>query len=55
MTWKQIEQAREARLWVTQIIVPTAMTVVMVASIPEAREFFADTAKKIKSKFKKNN
>ena len=57
MTYKQIEAAREARLWVTQIIVPTAMTVVLAASIPEAREFFADKAygvkKFITTKFKK--
>jgi hypothetical protein len=58
MTWKQIEAAREARLWATQIIVPTAMAVVMVASIPEARQFFAEKANGVKTfvkaKFKKN-
>lgn len=57
MTWKQIEAAREARLWATQIIIPTTMAVIMVASIPEAREFVADKANGVKqfvkTKFKK--
>ena len=38
MTYKQIEASREARLWISQVIVPIGMAVVTIASIPEARE-----------------
>ena len=39
MTWKQIEASREARLWITQVIVPVlGMTTALVVAVPEARE-----------------
>ena len=58
MTYKQIEQAREIRLWIGQIIVPA---VTMVATImymnPELRyktkAKFEDIKYEIKTKFKK--
>jgi len=39
MTYKQIEASREARLWIGQVIIPVAMTVVTAANIPEVRDF----------------
>lgn len=41
MTYKQIEAMRETRLWLSQIIVPTCATVVIVMTIPEVREAIA--------------
>lgn len=57
MTYKQIEQAREIRLWITQIIVPTTVVVSTLASIPEVRlatkRKFEDVKESIKKrKFK---
>lgn len=58
MTYKQIEAAREARLWLGQVIVPAATAVVAVMTIPEVREAVAVKAKNakesIQNKFKKN-
>lgn len=55
MTWKQIEASREARLWLTQIVLPVA-TVVML--VPEARNAVVKKAKEaktfVKGKFAKN-
>lgn len=54
MTYKQIEQAREIRLWITQIIVPTTVVVSTLASIPEvrfaAKRKFEDVKESIKKK-----
>lgn len=52
MTYKQIEASREARLWVTQIIVPTILSVGMVMTIPEVRETVKTKASQIKGKIK---
>lgn len=52
MTYKQIEAAREARLWVGQIIIPTIVGIVTVATIPEVREAVAAKANAIKDKIK---
>ena len=49
MTYKQIEAAREARLWIGQIIVPAAI----ILSIPEVRQAVKVKAKDIKTKLKK--
>lgn len=39
MTYRQIEASREARLWITQVIVPTlAMVTATVTMVPEFRE-----------------
>lgn len=48
MTRKQIDMLREARLWVGQIIVPTAMAVGTALTIPEVREAVAARAKSMK-------
>ena len=55
MSYKHIEAFREARLWVTQIIIPTlllATTVVMVD--PELKEAVKTKAKNVKAKIKCN-
>ena len=56
MTYKQIEAARETRLWLCQVIGPLALGVGYLASKPAVREFVADKVTDIKSKikFKKN-
>lgn len=55
MTYKQIEASREARLWLTQIILPV---VTVVALVPEARNAVVTKVKEaketIKTKFAKN-
>ena len=48
MTYKQIEVAREVRLWIGQIIVPTAMVVGSMLMIPEVRGAIAAKAENIK-------
>ena len=56
MTWKHIEASREARLWVTQVIMPAlGMGTALIAIVPEAREFAVEKAKKIKEKFKNHH
>lgn len=50
MTRKQIDQYREMRLWIGQIIVPTATLVATVMSIPEVRESVSYKLQEIKHK-----
>lgn len=45
MTYKRIEASREARLWLTQIVLPV---ITVVALVPEARNAVITTAKKAK-------
>ena len=52
MTYKQIEASREARLWVTQIIVPAILSVGMVMSIPEVRETVKTKTSEFKEKIR---
>lgn len=52
MTYKQIEASREARLWVTQIIVPTIFSVGMLMSVPEIRNAVKTKASEIKEKIR---
>lgn len=58
MTWKQIEASREARLWIGQIVVPTAIAVSTIMTVPEVRQAIAEKMKNvkysIKQKFHKN-
>lgn len=44
MTYKQIEAAREIRLWIGQIIVPAATVTVAAMTIPEVRQMIAAKA-----------
>ena len=53
MTYKQIEAAREARLWIGQIIVPAATVAVSTLVIPEVRQAVAEKAKQIKESIHK--
>lgn len=54
MTNRQIDASREARLWLTQVVLPIAGVVMMV---PEAREAVVARVKQVKKniedKFKK--
>ena len=58
MTYKQIEQMREARLWIKDIVVPVIGAAAIVISVPEARTAVGDSIKNAKEyiaqKFKKN-
>lgn len=49
MTYKHIEASREARLWLTQIVLPV---ITVVALVPEARNAVVTTAKKTKNNIK---
>jgi hypothetical protein len=49
MTYKQIEASREARLWLSQIIIP-AMCITMM--VPEAREAVVTKVKEVKRSIK---
>lgn len=53
MKRKTIDAARETRLWLGQIIVPTATAVVTVMSIPEVRGAVAVKAKTVKESIEK--
>lgn len=48
MTHKQIEMAREVRLWIRDIIVPTATVAVTMMTVPEVREAVAAKAEEVK-------
>lgn len=50
MTYKQIEQAREIRLWIRDILVPATLAATTVLSIPEVREVVSAKATEIKNK-----
>lgn len=50
MKYKHIEAAREARLWIGQIIVPTIAVVGSMLAIPEVRGVVAEKARQIKWK-----
>lgn len=52
MTWKQIEKAREIRLWIVQIVVPATLVTAYLASIPEVRENVKEKVNKVKSAIK---
>lgn len=50
MTWKQIETMREARLWISQVIIPVTTVAVAALAIPEVRESFGAKLSKFKRK-----
>lgn len=53
MTYKQIEASREARLWITQVIVPTlAVATATVTMVPELREAAVTKFNEVKNKIK---
>lgn len=54
MTYKQIEATREVRLWITQIVVPIATTVIATSiAIPEVRQAIATKCKSVKNSINK--
>ena len=58
MTYKQINGAREVRLWVNQVIVPGVMVTTVILNNPEARKAIKNKYVKVKesieNKFHKN-
>ena len=52
MTWKRLETMREVRLWLTQLIIPTAAIGVAVMNIPEFREAVVTKVNDVKAKIK---
>lgn len=58
MTRKQIDERRERRLWLTQVVMPTVTVVGSIIAIPEVRQAIATKANEIKikieNKVKKN-
>lgn len=49
MTRKQIDAARETRLWLGQVIVPAVTAVVLLASKSEVRDFAKQKYDNVKS------
>ena len=52
-TYKQIEQARETRLWIGQIVIPAVTAVVLLAANPDVRSWVGDKVGKVKNWFSK--
>lgn len=52
MTYRQIESSRERRLWITQVIMPTALVAAAILGNKEVRENLKDKASDIKEKIK---
>ena len=50
MTYKQIEQAREIRLWIRDILVPATLAATTILTIPEVREAASAKATEIKNR-----
>lgn len=48
MTYRQIEQSREVRLWISTIIVPVVSLAATTMVIPEVRQAVAAKAKSVK-------
>lgn len=55
MKYKHIEAAREARLWIGQIIVPTFTLLATTMAIPEVRNAVAAKVKELVDKRKKKD
>lgn len=57
MTYRQIEQARETRLWLTHVVAPTALVVLTVVSNEKVMNAIVDSVHSVKeriaTKFKK--
>lgn len=52
MTWKRLETMREVRMWLTQLIIPTAAIGVAAMNIPEFREAVITKVNDVKTKIK---
>ena len=53
MTRKQLDQTREVRLWIGQIIVPAVTLAATTLAIPEVRQAVAAKAKSMKESIEK--
>lgn len=53
MTYRQLEMSRELRLWVTQVIVPTAATLYILLRTPEGKAIVEELKKKLSTTAKK--
>lgn len=57
MTRKGLDASREARLWITQVVIPAGALLVGVMNIPEVKQAIAtkvnDVKENLKSKFKR--
>lgn len=53
MTYKQIEACREMRLWIGQVIVPSAVAAVTIASNPQTRNYVSKKYNNLKSRIQK--
>lgn len=53
MTRKQLDQTREVRLWIGQIIVPAVTLAATTMAIPEVRQAVAAKAKSMKESIEK--
>ena len=58
MTYKQIEQAHEVRMWLGQVVIPAMLIAGTILANPQNRHAIKNTCDKtmdsIKSKFQKN-
>lgn len=52
MTYRQIESSRERRLWITQVVMPTALVAAAILGNREVRENLKDKATDLKEKIK---
>ena len=53
MTYKEIENSRNKRLWVTQVIIPVAtLATSVVVAVPEARKAIVDKTVQVKDSIK---
>lgn len=51
MTYKQIETAREVRMWITRIVIPAVVGGVILMNDPVVRERAASFKSNMKNKF----
>lgn len=49
----RFERSRNARLWITEVVIPLVGIAVVVASNPASREFVTNAGNKLKNKIKK--
>lgn len=54
LTHKNIDAAREARLWIGQVIVPAVTAGLILVANPNVRRWAHDKCENIKGTFKKN-
>lgn len=50
MTYKQIEASREARLWISQVVVPVVGAAMIAMTNPDIKNYVSDKFEKTKEK-----